>query len=187
MRLLRLRGFAALVMAWTMAACSAAPSYEERYPSGRLRASGALTLDTPPLRTGHWVFWYESGQKQAEGYYVKGRSDGRVDELGVPVDGQRGVWSGWFESGAKAFEYTLDAEGRHIGTSTRWYPNGVRASEATPPDRYGHFVVRQWYRNGAKHLESQQDQDGNLDGVEIEWQLDGSVLRQQHYRQGKKL
>jgi len=53
----------------------------------------------------------------------------------VPLDGQRGAWVGWYESGQKAYEYELDAEGRHTGLSQRFYTNGRLAAEATPLDR----------------------------------------------------
>jgi antitoxin component YwqK of YwqJK toxin-antitoxin module len=192
------RGVAVIAMpsTWALAcaACLAAcvtpkAPREEHDDHGKLRAQGLVTrnADGQEVRTGHWVFWYPSGQKRGEGDFDNGKLDGKVDELGLPVDGQRGVWRGFYADGRAAFAYMLDDDGRHVGRSTRWYDDGQLASEATPLDRQSRFVVRQWRRDGRKWLESTQDQDGRFDGLVTEWDEDGEVLRQEAYSLGKRV
>ncbi|MBI5508596.1 MAG: hypothetical protein HY903_07575 [Deltaproteobacteria bacterium] len=184
-----MRSAAMVLMAITCAACRERPApTEERYADGSRKARGVWAPgDDGRRRVGQWTFWYPNGQKKAEGDYAFGRDDGRLDELGIPVDGQRGEWLGWYENGQRAFAYRLDGDGRHVGLSQRWHKNGKLAVEASPPDRNGRIVVRQWRADGTTWLESSQDADGELDGNLVEWDGAGDVVRVETYEHGKPI
>lgn len=98
--------------------------------AGALYAKGTL-LDRK--RHGRWEFWYENGQKQLEGEYVRGKKEGvwvkwndaggKINEGGFSHGKMNGKWTDWYKNGQKALEsfWTL---GRRDGTWTYWNTNG---------------------------------------------------------------
>ncbi|MFN0057183.1 MAG: redoxin family protein [Planctomycetota bacterium] len=94
-------------MALTGAGCSGL-RFVENYPSGKLRKSGMTALNGDQI--GEWTFYYENGNRQAQGSYVK--------------DIQEGDWSYWFPNGELEMQGAFRGE-RRSGRWRYFHPSGL--------------------------------------------------------------
>jgi len=78
-----------------------------RYSSGKKEIEGYKLADG--TKVGHWIGWYDSGQKRAEGEYKNGKEEG--------------LWTVWHENGQKWFESEYK-NGLREGRGTCWSNDG---------------------------------------------------------------
>ena len=134
-----------------------------------------------PTISGHWVTWYENGQKAYEGRYVQGNlegvqtlwhSNGQKKSEGKYVNGSaEGIHTSWHSNGQEKSEgnYVNDQiEGLHVV----WHENGQKANEAkfikgNPEGMYTH-----WYDNGQKRDEIKYV-NGKSNGTHTSWHQNG--------------
>jgi len=107
----------------------------EEYASGSPKHRGYIKGQN--VRTGEWVYWWENGQRQAEGRYV--------DHL------EEGLWVGWHENGQKAFEGSFK-NGEKEGLWTRWDENGQKESEGSYKNGEKEGLWTEWFETG--HIRS---------------------------------
>jgi antitoxin component YwqK of YwqJK toxin-antitoxin module len=116
----------------TFSACSRKELREEKYASGALKSRGYVNQDAEKnyISTGLWVYWYENGQKKAEGTF----KDGKLE----------GPYTSWYENGQKKAEANYK-DGKLEGLVTLWYESGKKKSESTYNDgkQQGHSTT--WF------------------------------------------
>jgi hypothetical protein len=97
---------------------------EEYWPGGKIKSQGyvAQASDGSWVKTGPWTYYWNTGKK-AEGEYDDGKLTGKVDSLGVLVDGRNGPWTFWSGSGTKILEAAYK-KGIPHGVFTRWDLDG---------------------------------------------------------------
>jgi antitoxin component YwqK of YwqJK toxin-antitoxin module len=89
--------------------------------------------DTKELYSGVAVWYYDNGQKRAEGTYKDGRPNGKV--------------TAWHENGQKGYEGTYK-DGELDGLSTTWYENGQKNFEVNYKD--GELISeKEWNEDGS--------------------------------------
>lgn len=130
----------------------------ELYEDGYLRATGAVDGD---VRTGHWTFWYETGEKQGEGLFVDGKRsgvwsyyhrNGRLANQCLYKEGRRhGQWRSWYPEGPP-FEFGQYVLGLREGFWTEWWPSGTLKSktEFRAGGRHGEYTL--WREDGSKEV-----------------------------------
>ncbi|MHC4063464.1 MAG: toxin-antitoxin system YwqK family antitoxin [Planctomycetota bacterium] len=89
---------------------------EERWPDGTLmlRREVLRKPDGALVDHGRYTRWYNNGQKEYEGTFIRGRNDG--------------VATRWHRNGQKAIEEHY-ARGQRHGTRSSWDENGVKRKE----------------------------------------------------------
>ena len=163
---------------WT-ACCSSGPCPSgqqlrvEKYPaSEKIKGKGCAVRDADGhyWLQGKWQWFYESGQRKAEGAYRDGgagceRGMPKDDRPGlldcieeIPTDGAELEWVFWHENGKELLRLVLK-DGKPDGVATRWYPNGQKLMET----RYA---------------------DGRLDGISTAWTQSGERLSETRFRRG---
>jgi TonB family protein len=111
----------------------------------------------PLKRNGKTTYYYETGQKQEEGIYIRSEKDG--------------VWIKWFENGQKKEEGTY-TNGLLNGNSQEWFENGQKKKEVTYINEKRNGVLYEWYENGQKK-QTAYFANGDHNGMRIEWEEDG--------------
>jgi TonB family protein len=111
----------------------------------------------PEKRNGKTTYYYESGQKQKEGVWIRNKKDG--------------VSINWYESGQKKEEETY-MNGMLNGDIQEWFENGQKKQEATYIDETLNGVLHEWYENGQKKRIA-YFANGDHNGMRIEWEEDG--------------
>ncbi|HXH18178.1 MAG TPA: hypothetical protein VNJ07_03755 [Chitinophagales bacterium] len=84
------------------------------YISGKLQMEGKYLSLKPEIQDGYFVWYYENGQKFAEGKYVHGRRDG--------------VWIFWFPDGLKKEEIKF-FPGRRSEYVIKWQSKRMKGSK----------------------------------------------------------
>lgn len=77
-------------------------AYEERFMSGGLRTEGKVKSEKKRKRFGHWITYYDSGNIDHEGEYVKNKKNG--------------IWKWYFESG-KVAAIEVYKSGKRVSTT----------------------------------------------------------------------
>lgn len=84
------------------------------YMNHQIQMTGTYKSRNSEIRHGHFIYYYENGNKQSEGEYLN--------------DKKTGIWSGWYESGE------LKYRGNYItnymdGLWQYWHKNGKKKAE----------------------------------------------------------
>lgn len=124
--------------------------------------------------TGIWLSWYDSGQKQYDGYFLNGTKTGKS------ID--------WYENGQKCTEGDYSV-GKKVGKWTSWHANGHKCYEREYIDNklnenlidmnhiIGEKKTGKWtsyYENG--QAESEENYiNNNKSGYSIEWYKNGKL------------
>jgi hypothetical protein len=82
------------------------------YMNGNLQMEGIYSSLEPEIRNGYFIWYYESGQKYAEGKYLHGKRDG--------------IWTFWYPDGVKKEELEFKAEQDYY--TVKWESKRVKAS-----------------------------------------------------------
>jgi uncharacterized protein len=103
------------------------------YISGNIQMIGAYESNKLEDKQGHYIYFYENGQKESEGNYLDNKRDG--------------VWSYWYENGQKK------SEGMNVGNKAEglweyWYESGEKKSEGKFLNDQKDGTWNYWYTNG---------------------------------------
>lgn len=135
-----MRRFGSVILAACFSACAApldSPAdLETRYwPNDNKHSRGQVIQG---LREGHWMFWYQYGQKKEEGSFARDR--------------KRGEWRLWHPSGVLLSVSHYDAGVRH-GPFESWYRDGTlhEAGQFSGGERDGLWI--EWLPNQKGRLE----------------------------------
>lgn len=149
---------------------------------------GTLCLEPAVQYHGHYESFYENGQVQSRGEFVRGvavgywsyyHDNGQLRETGELNNGARqGIWTSYYPDGLRECESHW-AGGVEHGMHTRWYANGMMAAQGNMkegrPD--GWWVY--YGEDGAKLREGAYENGGEAG----EWQNYQPVVRKQQVQQ----
>jgi antitoxin component YwqK of YwqJK toxin-antitoxin module len=109
-------------------------TFEERYPSGKPKATwaGGVADDGRFLRHGAETWHYEDGSKQWEVTYDLGR--------------KRGAETYWSRDGRRLWSRDHRADG--TSTWTQWWPGGGKKAESTWRGSKADGLARRWQADG---------------------------------------
>lgn len=96
---------------------------EDYFPGGQIQMSGTYKSIRPDNKDGHFIYWYEGGNKQMECYYRDNYLHGTLQE--------------WFASGQQE--------------SYQEFSKGVLSGDFRSWDEEGHIKLKARYNNGEKH------------------------------------
>ena len=127
------------LMASTATRITDVRSYEERYPSGKLKATwnGGVADDGRFLLHGSESWYYEDGSKQWEVTYDLGR--------------KRGPDAYWSREGLRLWSWDHRADG--TSTWTQWWPSGQKKAESAWRGFSAHGLARRWDISGTLAVE----------------------------------
>jgi TonB family protein len=122
---------------------------QDFYPDGVTQMTGTYRSIRPDNKDGHFIYYYESGQKQMS-------CDYRNDKLHGPMEE-------WYESGAKE-SYQEFSEGLPDGQYTSWREDGSMKLNAKyhRGTKHGHF--QSFYPNGQMVRNDYFENDRLLEG-----------------------
>jgi antitoxin component YwqK of YwqJK toxin-antitoxin module len=103
------------------------------YISNKIQMTGTYKTKKLTARQGHFVYYYENGQKQSEGDFNN--------------DQHEGQWTIWFENGQKK------SAGNYIANNLEgqwkyWYESGEKKSEGIYIRSNKDGIWNYWYKNG---------------------------------------
>ena len=113
---------------------------------------------------GKWKFYYDNGNKMADGSFSNGNGKKKNKITEIPTNGRIGDWTGWHENGQKWSELSY-RNGRKHGLQKNWYENGQKELQ-------GEYEVGKpvrswtwWYFDGAPMQEGKYNDNGNFEGL----------------------
>jgi antitoxin component YwqK of YwqJK toxin-antitoxin module len=127
------------------------------------------TIETGPFHyTGHWIEWYDDGQKESEGNYQDGKKTGE--------------WFEWFEwyGRMQAGNYQ---DNKKIGKWIEWNYDGQMRSERNYLNDIMTGKWIEWYENGQIKFEGNY-LNGMMTGKLIEWYDNGQIKSENNYLNG---
>ena len=154
---------------------SGKPMYEENYDGNR------------NLKNGKAMYWYETGEKQAEGEYISGtgksinyyRSGAIRFERSFKDGNRHGLEKAFYESGKPLYEISFK-EDLMDGKEIRWYETGEKQVEGEYIAGTGKSIT--YYRSGAVNFERPY-KDGKRDGLEKSFYESGKPKYEISYRE----
>lgn len=158
----RLLGCVLLPLVVFVAACPSDPCppgqqlREERFPDRfQLRSKGCVdrAADGSIRSQGAWVWFYETGQREAEGAYLNGLENGATGETGIPRSGRHGPWIFWHPNGQPKQQGTY-RDGKLDGQGLEWFENGQKKLEGTFKNGQQEGRVTTWYADGQRRSEA---------------------------------
>jgi uncharacterized protein len=102
------------------------------YKSNKIQMTGTFKSKKLTIKNGHFVYYYENGQKQSEGDFVN--------------DVEVGKWTSWFESGKLKSESTFPGNSKSYWKY--WYESGELKSAGKFLFNNRDNVWNFWYKNG---------------------------------------
>ncbi len=150
---------------------------QDFYTENNKKASDPMTVKLqsdlrsviPKSLEGLSIYWYENGQKRAEGQFIKGKAEG--------------LYTGWHENGQKFFEGQYK-NGKKEGLWTWWHENGQKMTEERHKNTKREGVWTDWHENGQKKSEEQY-KNGEREGVWTEWHENGQKKSEGHFKSGR--
>jgi antitoxin component YwqK of YwqJK toxin-antitoxin module len=163
------------------------------FMSGKLQMTGTYKSKNFNSRQGHFVYYFENGQKQSEGEYMNDKHEGRwtywyengnkKSEGNCTAGNLEGEWTYWHESGEKK------SQGNYIrsnkdGSWTYWHQNGQ--PESIEIFKTGSISsAKVFYKNGALNYEGDYF-NGKRHGTWTFYNVDGRVYFSGNYVLGVK-
>ena len=140
----------------SLLSCTSQPAIKQVkifYPSGKLSATGGMQ---DSLRHGKWTGFYETGEKESEGYYKKGNPTGKA----------------YFYYPDGKIKRETDFKNGRIYKEISWYPNGLKQEE-------GYYSLEKFQRTGSwfyfdstgKHCDTINHDKTPYQGKEIYFQF----------------
>jgi len=108
------------------------------YASNKIQMSGPYKSKDLKSRHGHFIYYYENGQKSSEGQYLN--------------DKREGVWCTWYENGQKKSEGKYIAD-NYEGMWEYWHENGQKRSEGKYLKDEKDGLWQYWYSGGKMECE----------------------------------
>lgn len=146
-------------------------------------------------RVGRWTWTYPDGQLQEERHYEKGLLQGRVasfyedgskERLELYAKNKRdGEWKAWHPNGQQAALEQYDA-GKPSGEFARWDESGQKLVERRFDAGVAEGAMTVWHPNGKRKLTG-TFVGGKKDGRWSYYDAAGNHLRDEEYRQGKRV
>jgi len=150
------------------------------FKSGKLQMTGTYKSKKFTARQGHFVYYFESGQKQSEGKYLNDKHEGRwtywfengnIKSEGSYIAGNlEGEWTYWHETGEKKSKGNFFKSNKN-DSWTYWYQNGRVEGE----EKYKTGIVsstKVYYKNGALNYEG-EFLNGKKHGTWTYYNVDG--------------
>jgi uncharacterized protein len=140
---------------------------QDYYINNMIQMTGAYKSKKLVSKQGHFVYYYENGNKTSEGNYVD--------------DQEEGLWNYWLESGQKRSEGKY-LKGEKTGVWNYWYTNGQLASKETYT-KGGSFFVEGYHENGNIRVKGNCDK-GIPEGMWVYWNSDGRITMKGNFNHG---
>jgi len=169
--------------------CSNKELREIKYPNGQLQSKGYAAKDKSNnyVLIGKWTYWYNTGQKKAEGNYKENDSNavesGKRSDTGILLDGMEGPWSFWYENGQLKMEEKF-VNGLPEGPVTMWRDNGKKWSEGNFKNGKLEGRVVDYYENGQIEKD-RQFINNQINGLTICYHPNGTKWTEGTYKDGQ--
>lgn len=115
-------------------------SVHDFYASHQLQMIGTYKTKKADIKQGHFVYYYENGQKQSEGEYIN--------------DKKEGMWIGWYENGQQKSKGNYLNE-KLNGIWEYWHENGEKKAKGNFMNDYKTGTWSYWYENGQIKIEEE--------------------------------
>lgn len=179
--------FCTILLCANFSVLQAQREVKEQWPNGQLKAKGQLNADNK--KVGRWEYYYENGNKEAEGSY-NGRGISKTIEvckkskrsaLEEDYSAREGQWTFFYGSGDKKATVSYQG-GCPSGRMQRWHKNGKKAEEVEYVDCRPIGARTLWDKEGRKYFETQLLGEGKT--MDVEWYANGQMKSQIPYRNG---
>lgn len=123
--------FCSILLCANFSVLQAQREVKEQWPNGQLKSKGQLNANNKKL--GRWEYYYENGNKEAEGSY-NGRGISKTIEvckkskrsaLEEDYNAREGQWTFFYGSGDKKASVSYQG-GCPSGSMQRWHKNGKK-------------------------------------------------------------
>jgi antitoxin component YwqK of YwqJK toxin-antitoxin module len=128
--------------------------------------------DNSLVNHGHYVSYYQNGQKFEEGEYV--------DNL------KQGPWHVWHENGKEA-KLENYAQGQPDGHWTLFNDQGLPEREVSYQAGRRNGVWKYYYPDGKQVSQQEEYRDDKLDGTAYKWFPDGKKSGEFHFQAGQRV
>lgn len=176
--------------------CSSREVRETKYSNGSLEEKFYVIQveDGSFLRDGSYNKWYENGQKESTGYFIRGKRNGNFKfwylngnikaDCSYRNDTLDGNYKSWYENGQleSAGDYKM---GKKIGEWLEYYENGqikFKGKFSNPDVADGEHTS--WHKNG-KLKEKEFYKNGELEGEYKYWDDRGTLVVHRFFKEGK--
>lgn len=120
-----------------------------------------------------------------QGEYRKYYENGEIMSIEHTSDGEQvGPQQYYYANGQLSSEYTAGAPGEAT-PYTAYYPNGKVKTAGLVKDNHSMGDFKQFYPNGALKETYSYNNEGNLDGEDIDYFRNGNIERKYSYKNGK--
>lgn len=106
----------------------------------------------PEKKNGRATYYYESGQKKEEGFYIRDKKDG--------------IWMDWFENGQQKEETTY-TDGKLNGAQKEWFENGQKKGTAYFADEKFTGMRMEWEEDGKDSSIAECFADGTYQNIRV--------------------
>jgi TonB family protein len=168
---------------------------QDFYISGKLQMLGSYSDSAQEVKTGHFVYYYENGNKSEEGDYMSGKKQGDwtswhkngVEESrGAYEKGERnGTWTFW-DDYAKKTSSGAYKNGEEDGRWNFWYGNGELRQQGSYKQGKQAGLWAGWYRDGGKEYVVRM-KDGSWDGAGQWYFENGQISADEVYDTGTRV
>lgn len=135
--------------------------------SHKIQMTGTYKDKKMEIKQGHYVYYYENGNKKSEGNYVNDKSEG--------------LWIFWEENGIKSSEGTY-SEGYKNGSWKRFYENGKLQSDEIWKNHFRTYASS-YFENGNLQYEGRLS-FGKKEGEWVYGNIDGRTTMKVTYKNG---
>jgi uncharacterized protein len=161
------------------------------YISGKIQMTGTFKSKRLDIKQGHFVYYYENGQKKSEGKYLNNKAEdewnlwyenGQIKSRGKFIDDRFvGEWNYWFENGYKK-SHGMMVNDQRDGEWDFWNDRGI-------------LETKEYYKNGIlTHAEAYFDNgirsssgkylNGKRSGLWTCWNTEGKIAFQGNFKNG---
>jgi uncharacterized protein len=163
------------------------------YASNKIQMTGTYKSKKLEIKQGHFIYYYENGNKSSEGDYIDDKymglwyswfENGHKKWEGDYKDNvSDGLWKYWYESGEKKTEGNW-VNDKKTGVWHYWHINGqVECVETFTKGGSSSFIT--YHENGAKSCEGTTE-DNKPEGLWTYWNSDGRVFFKGNFHNGLK-
>jgi len=163
------------------------------YTSNKIQMTGTYKSKRLDVKHGHFIYYFENGNKSSEGDYVDDKSEGiwttwyengqKKSEGAYNDDLADGIWHYWYETGEKKSEGTCIND-KKMGVWNYWYESGELESTETY-SRAGNCTYEEFHENGVMRCKGTVV-NNQVDGLWTYWNSDGRVFLKGNFRDGLK-
>ena len=143
-------------------------SVHDYFLSGKIQMTGTYKTKSFNVKQGHYVYYYENGNKESEGNYIDDKRDG--------------VWLFWFENGRKMSNGVFRNDSKEHKW-VYWFDNGKENSEGSYLEGVREGLWVYWFETGDKKSEGRYIHD-NYENLWKFYYLSGKIETEELYKNG---